>query len=108
MTELLAKAQQGRGEITITFQVDMDMGRALLEVLNRLNQVPSYPDDADEPVISAVGGDTRAIAWFIIKTLPGNERDISSYKDYVEEVVQTRFERAYATHTLAGGKRPAS
>ncbi|MCH8163625.1 MAG: efflux RND transporter permease subunit, partial [Proteobacteria bacterium] len=86
MTKLLAKAQDGRGEITITFSVDMDLRRALVEVINRLNQVPSYPDDVDEPMISTIGGNARAIAWFIIKPAAGNDRDISSYKNYIEEV----------------------
>ena len=106
MTEMVAKAQEGRGEITITFAVDMDLRRALVEVLNRLNQVPSYPADADEPVISTIGGDARAIAWFIIKTTAENNRDISSYKDYVEEVVQTRFEQVpgVARSEIYGGR----
>jgi len=106
MTELLGQAQEGRGVITITFAVDMDLRRALVEVLNRLNQVPSYPGDADEPTISTVGGDARAIAWFVIKTAPGNDRDISSYKDFVEEVVQTRFERipGVARSEVYGGR----
>jgi len=106
MTRLLAKAQEGRGEITITFSVEMDLRRALLEVINRLNQVPSYPDDVDEPTISTVGGNARAIAWFIIKPLAGNDRDISSYKNYVEEVVQTRFERipGVARSEVFGGR----
>ncbi|MEJ2094197.1 MAG: efflux RND transporter permease subunit, partial [Gammaproteobacteria bacterium] len=93
MLELESKAQNGRGEISIRFAVDMDIRRALIEVLNRLNQVPSYPEDADEPTINSVGSDARAIAWFIIKPKPGNDIDISTYKDFVEEVVQTRFER---------------
>jgi hydrophobic/amphiphilic exporter-1 (mainly G- bacteria), HAE1 family len=106
MTKLLAKAQEGRGEITITFSVDMDLRRALVEVINRLNQVPSYPDDVDEPTISTVGGNARAIAWFIIKPAAGNDRDISSYKKYIEEVVQTRFERVpgVARSTVLGGR----
>ncbi len=87
MTELLSTAQEGRGQITLTFAVDIDLRRALLEVLNRLNQVPSYPEDVDEPIISTVGADVRAIAWFIIKNAEGNDRDISSYKDFIEEVV---------------------
>jgi hypothetical protein len=47
------------------------MNRALIEVMNRLNQVPRYPVDADEPVIS-VGGDDfdKVIAWFAISTQP--------------------------------------
>ena len=93
LTEIRATANEGRGEINLTFAVETDMRRALVEVMNRLNQVPDYPDDADEPSISTVGQDARAIGWFIIKTVEGNERSIESYKDYVEEVVQSRFER---------------
>ena len=106
MTKLLAKAQEGRGEITITFFVDMDLRRALVEVINRLNQVPSYPEDVDEPTISTIGGNARAIAWFIIKPTAGNDKDISSYKNYIEEVVQTRFERVpgVARSEVYGGR----
>ena len=75
-------------------------------MINRLNQVPSYPDDVDEPTISTVGGNARAIAWFIIKPATGNDKDISSYKNYVEEVVQTRFERipSVARSEVFGGR----
>jgi hydrophobic/amphiphilic exporter-1 (mainly G- bacteria), HAE1 family len=93
LTEIRANAHQGRGEINLTFIVEMDMRRALIEVMNRLNQVADYPDDADEPSISTVGEDARAIGWFIIKPTEGNQKPIESYKDFVEEVVQSRFER---------------
>jgi multidrug efflux pump subunit AcrB len=93
MTEMASEAQLGRARITITFAVGTDLQRSLVEVLNRLNRVSSYPDDADEPVLSTIGGRSRAIAWFIIKTVPENDRDIVSYLDFVEEVVQTRYER---------------
>ncbi|MCK5640397.1 MAG: efflux RND transporter permease subunit, partial [Gammaproteobacteria bacterium] len=106
MTEMLAKAQRGRGQITVKFVVGMDMRRALLEVLNRLNRVPRYPTDASEPVLSSVGGNSRPIAWFIIKPLEGNEREIASYQNYLEEVVQTRFERVpgVALSEVRGGR----
>ena len=93
MKELLSEASTGRGKITITFEVDYDINRALIEVINRLNRVPSYPDDADEPVLSTAGGRGRPIAWFIIKPNADNPRSIETYRDFVEEVVQTRFER---------------
>lgn len=93
MTEMLANAQRGRGSITVKFAVGTNLQRSLLEVLNRLNRVSRYPEDAGEPVLSSVGGDSRPIAWFILKTLPGNDRPISSYQNYIKEVVQTRFER---------------
>ncbi len=106
MTEMVAKARRGQGEITLSFVVEMDMQRALVEVLNRLNRVPFYPDDADEPVISSVGGNSRAIAWFIIKPVGGNPRPIDSYQDYIEDVVQARFERVegVALSEVRGGR----
>ncbi len=93
LTEIRATAYEGRGEINLTFAINMDMRRALVEVMNRMNQVSDYPDDADEPSISSVGQDARAIAWFMIKTEGNNQRPIESYKDFIEEVVQSRFER---------------
>ncbi len=107
MTEMLSNARRGQGEISIKFIVGFDLQRGLVEVLNRLNRVPRYPADADEPVLSTVGGRSRPVAWFIIKALPGNTRDIQSYLDYVEEVVQTRFERVrgVALSEVRGGRK---
>lgn len=93
VTKMLSEARRGEAELTLTFSIDMSSDRALIEVVNRLNQVPSYPEDADEPVVFAAGADVSPVAWFIIRTAPGNERDIASYQDFIEEVVQTRFER---------------
>ncbi|NCF27266.1 MAG: MMPL family transporter [Gammaproteobacteria bacterium] len=106
MTKMLATARRGQGEISIEFEIGHELGRGLLEVLNRLNRVARYPDDADEPVISTVGGRSRAIAWFILKPVNGNTRDIQSYQDFVEEVVQTRFERVpgVARSEVRGGR----
>ena len=106
VNRIISKAQRGQGEVSIEFVVGHDLRRGLIEVLNRLNRVPRYPDDADEPVIDTVGGNSRAIAWFIARTAEGNARDIQGYKDYAEEVVQTRFERVpgVARSEVYGGR----
>jgi multidrug efflux pump subunit AcrB len=106
MTELMSQARQGEGSITLTFSVGTNLERALLEVLNRLNRVPRYPDDAEEPIISTIGGDSRPIAWFIAKPIEGNDRPIATYQDFLEEVVQTRFERVQgvALSEVRGGR----
>ena len=106
VNRIISKAQRGQGEVSIEFVVGHDLRRGLIEVLNRLNRVPRYPDDADEPVIDTVGGNSRAIAWFIARTAEGNSRDIQGYKDYAEEVVQTRFERVpgVARSEVYGGR----
>ncbi len=106
VTNIVSKASRGQSEVTLTFDIDTSLERNLLEVLNRLNRIASFPEDADEPVISAVGGDSRAIAWFIVKTVPGNPRAIDSYQDFLEEVVQSRFERVpgVAMSQVYGGR----
>jgi multidrug efflux pump subunit AcrB len=89
-----SSASQGSGSISLTFAVGTDMREALIEVMNRLNRVPSYPLDARQPIVSSGAGDRGgAIAWFALTTLPGNERSIESYQEYVEEVIQSRLER---------------
>lgn len=94
LVSLESTSSQGNGNITLRYNTGVNLERALIDVMNALNQVPSYPPDATEPVIS-VGGNTTftAIAWFALKPAEGNPRDIASYQDFVEEVVQTRIER---------------
>ncbi len=106
MTEMLSRAQRGRGRLTLSFKTGTDLQRALVDVLNRLNRVSGYPDEVDEPRLSTIGARNRPIAWFIIKPLPGNERDISSYFHFVEDLVQTRFERVsgVASSDIRGGR----
>ncbi|RMD77992.1 MAG: efflux RND transporter permease subunit [Gammaproteobacteria bacterium] len=106
LTRLEATASRGQAQIVARFAVGTDLRRALVEILGRLNQVSGYPEDAEEPVISSMGADSRPIAWFIVKPLPGNHRPIDSYQDFLEDVVQTRFERVpgVARSEVRGGR----
>ena len=84
----------GNGSIQMEFAIGTDMSRALIEVMNRLNQVPRYPIDANEPLISVGGGGfEKVMAWFAVSLKPGNERPIESYQDFLEETVIPRIER---------------
>jgi len=109
LVNLESTSNQGNGNITLRYRTGVNLERALIDVMNALNQVPSYPPDATEPVI-AVGGNTTftAIAWFALKPVEGNPRDIASYQDFVEEVVQTRMERVSGiSQTNAFGGLPS-
>ena len=102
-----SSASRGRGTISLTFDVSTSLERALIEVMNRLNRVPSYPVDVDQPLVYAGRGRFgSAIAWFAVQPLPGNERDIASYQDFVEEVIQSRIERVpgIANADIYGGR----
>ncbi len=106
MTEMLSRAQRGRGRLTLSFRTGTDLQRALVDVLNRLNRVGGYPEDVVEPQLSTIGARNRPVAWFILKPLPGNERDVSGYYRFVEDLVQTRFERVpgVARSEIRGGR----
>ncbi|MFU8896036.1 MAG: efflux RND transporter permease subunit [Gammaproteobacteria bacterium] len=102
-----SSASNGRGSITLTFDVNSSLERSLIEVMNRLNRVPSYPVDVTQPIVYAGRGRFgSAIAWFAIRPLPGNDRDITGYQDFVEEVVQSRIERVagVANADIYGGR----
>ena len=94
LEKMESNASRGRATISLMFAVDVDLQRALIEVLNRLNQVPRYPNDVTEPRIFA-GQDSfgSAIAWFTLSAAEGNTRPMASYSDFVREVVQARIER---------------
>ena len=105
--QMVSTATQGQATVTLTFDVGMSVERALIEVMNRLNQVPRYPTDATEPVL-VIGSSMEegAAAWFTLRVEPGNPNHIDSYLDFVEEVIQTRFERVngVATAGMFGGR----
>ncbi len=93
LNRMTSNSDDGNGEIELEFQVGNDMDRALVLVANRLDRVTNRPDDADEPVINTSGSEDQPIAWFILTRLPGNERAIHTYGDFVEDVIQDRLER---------------
>ena len=49
--KLSSESADSMGTITIEFQVGTDLEDARVRVDNRLQQVPEYPEDADQPVI---------------------------------------------------------
>ena len=71
------------------------MQRAMLDVINNLNQAPPLPLDAIEPVVSAGGGRGGPnTASLMIKTLPSNTNtDLGMYQKLIEDVVKPRFAR---------------
>ncbi|MEX1095799.1 MAG: efflux RND transporter permease subunit [Planctomycetales bacterium] len=75
VTEMTSESMDSTGKITLEFLVGIDMRKAVVDVIGRLEQVPQYPEDADKPVISTANASDRPIAWFILSARrPSNER----------------------------------
>ncbi|MBW2467402.1 MAG: efflux RND transporter permease subunit, partial [Deltaproteobacteria bacterium] len=93
LVEMESDSQNGRGEVTLSFTLDTDLDEALLRVSNKMNEVPSYPDGVDRPVISATGATTSPVIWIVLKTLPGNDRPVETYLTFFENEVRQHLER---------------
>ena len=95
LTEMKSLSQTGEAEVYLTFRTGTDLQEILVRTSNALQQVPSYPEDVDEPVIKTVNVSDRPIAWFVLQPLPGFEDDVNvyQYRDFAEDKIQARFER---------------
>jgi hydrophobic/amphiphilic exporter-1 (mainly G- bacteria), HAE1 family len=78
MDRFTSESSDSVGSITMRFVVGTDLGEARARVAEKLNQVPDYPDDAREPVISTVNANANAIAWFILKPIPPTRKDLQN------------------------------
>jgi hydrophobic/amphiphilic exporter-1 (mainly G- bacteria), HAE1 family len=96
-----SSATQGKAVITLRYNSGTDIHSALLEVINRLNQVSFLPPDADEPIITRGAGESfTAVAYFSLRTLVGNANTIESYQAMVEDVIQPELERVAGVSSI--------
>ncbi len=94
------------GRIVLEFPPGTDMDAAVIKVSNRLEQVPEYPEDAEKPVILLTNKTDNAMAWFMLRRLPGNDTAIDEYFRLCDDFIKPRFERVpgVGTANVFGGR----
>ena len=93
LQRLESSASSGSAVIELDFPFGVDMTQTLIRVNNALNQVPSYPENVDEPRVYASSFSANSFMYFAIAPLPGNPRglDIDMFRDFVDDNVRTRL-----------------
>ncbi|KAF0138354.1 MAG: multidrug resistance protein, partial [Rhodospirillaceae bacterium] len=86
-------ARQGKAVIKLELLPGTDSDHIALLVSNRLNQVGGYPKQVQQPVVWTVENDDEAMAVFDLSYLPGNDRPIDTYGDFIDNVVREHLER---------------
>lgn len=81
ITKLSSESADSQGTIILEFLVGTNMEEALLKVNSRLQQVPEYPEDADQPVITSANSSDRPIAWFILSARQPTNEEIIAFAD---------------------------
>ncbi|RJQ49995.1 MAG: efflux RND transporter permease subunit, partial [Nitrospiraceae bacterium] len=93
LIEMESSSLNGLGTVTLRFRVGTDVDDALLRVSNKLNEVRSYPENVDKPVINATGAATSPVIWMILKTSEGNPNHVYTYRTFFENEIRQYLER---------------
>ncbi len=100
LTTMESAAYNSRAEITLTFEVGTDIDAALLRVSNKLNEVRSYPENVEKPVIDASGAQSSPVIWMVLKTLSGPPEEVLKERTFFENDVRQYMERVPGVGSL--------
>lgn len=95
LKRMTSEASTGGAEIELEFPFGTDANEALLEVNNALSQVPSYPENVDEPVLRSDSFSYNPFMSFRLVPVEGNPKghDINMLLDFVDDNVRPALER---------------
>ncbi|MCO6435821.1 MAG: efflux RND transporter permease subunit [Phycisphaerae bacterium] len=93
LKKMTSSSQENEGKIVLEFPVGVDKDIAYRDVSDKLRQVSNYPEEVDEPVMSATDDDmANTIAWMVLYSK--DHSDIAHLKTYIEDNVKPLLERA--------------
>lgn len=97
LAEMVSTSAQGVSSITLEFDYDADVQAALVDVINKLSQVPRLPSEADEPAVAiASARDNEVVNWIMI----ASGYDTNRVRRIVEDEVEARIERIPGVSSL--------
>ncbi|MGD8567626.1 MAG: efflux RND transporter permease subunit [Gammaproteobacteria bacterium] len=94
LQRVVSSTSFGRAFVELEFPFGIDLNETLIRINNALSQVPSYPNNVDEPRIYATSFSSNSFMYFRVAPLKGNPRnlDMVVMQDFIENNVRTRME----------------
>ncbi len=94
LRRMVSSARTGRATIELEFPFGVDINETLIRVSNALNQVSGYPENVDQPSLSASSFSQNAFMHFRIAPSGGGPAlDLDMMRDFVDDQVRPRLER---------------
>jgi multidrug efflux pump subunit AcrB len=95
LRRMVSSARTGRATIELEFPFGVDINEALIRTGNALSQVSGYPENVDEPSLSASSFSQNAFMYFRIgaRSDASTELDLGMMRDFIENNVRPRLER---------------
>ena len=103
LVEMESSSFNDRGSVTLRFRIGTDVDDALLRVSNKLNEVPSYPENVEKPVITATGAASSPVIWMVLRPVEGNTVPIYHYQTFFEDEIRQYLERVEGVADLFTG-----
>jgi multidrug efflux pump subunit AcrB len=93
LSRITSTAQTSSARIDLEFPLGTDMTDMMIRVNNALSQVPSYPENVDEPEIFASSFSSNSFMFFVVTPLAGNPRqvDMDLARDFLNDNVKPRM-----------------
>lgn len=95
LSRMTANAYTSMATIRLEFAPGTQLQEILIRVNNALAQVPSYPENVDEPRINTSSSSDSAFLYYSVQPLPGNPKnvDIIMMRDFIDNNIRTAIER---------------
>jgi len=91
LIEYEGTSSNGVGTIKLTFKLQTDIDKALNDVSSKLDEVPSYPQNVNRPIVKEAMD--SPLIWTMLQTTDNNPRHIDTYRTYFEDYVKEHLER---------------
>jgi hydrophobic/amphiphilic exporter-1 (mainly G- bacteria), HAE1 family len=85
LVEMESSSNNGFGEVMLTFKIGTDVDQHMNRVSNKLNEVQSYPENVEKPVVKRSGEAQAPKIWMVLSTSDDNNRSINTYRTYLED-----------------------
>lgn len=80
LVRLSSESSDSSGSITLEFAIGTNMDQALVKTNTRVQQIRSWPIDADRPVIRTSSSTDQPIGWFILGQLAPDSQAVEEAK----------------------------
>ncbi len=108
LKRMVSGASTGRATIRLEFPFGVDINQALIQTSNALSQVSGYPENVDEPSLSASSFSDNAFMHLRVAPRADSpiELDLDMLRDHLERYVRPRLERVAGVARVNVGGGP--
>ena len=107
LQEIESTSNNGSGEVMLTFAIGTDIDMAMNRVSNKLNEVKSYPENVEKPIVKRSGEAQSPKIWMVLSTLDNNSKSINEYRTFLDDELVPYFMRVKGVADIViygGGK----